>query len=259
MKIKSGWESVTIQTPEPTLENPQVETHARISTPGNPDVENHALLNKEQPIKDELSTNQPKIEEPNTEEEKKESPSSEVTFANVHKKITELLASKKIRYNDRAPKETSAITWFMLYGYEPAFVFETMTKLLLIKDTPPFKDDVKFWKPMPITIASLKSYVDQIHSTAESLVETPTQRYAREAEEHRQKNPDPKDFEYFEDWVLAYNLPRGSKTEILKFDSPEEIFDPTTTKEKAGLAKRFYDEFKTAKGGTCKFKRTVAA
>ncbi|MDO6383369.1 hypothetical protein [Leptospira santarosai] len=263
VKIKSGQDFETVHTPGSTRGNPHVIFHRWKPTPGNPPVENHALLNIEQPIMDELSTDQPKIEEPNTKEEKEEkkeeSLSSKITFANLHKNISKFLESKKIRYNGTVYKETSAITWFMINGYEAEFVFETMTKLLLIKNTPPYKDDPKFWKPIPITISSLKSYVDQIHATAAALVETPMQRYAREAEEHQKKNPDPKDYEYFEDWVMAYNLSMETKLAILNFDSPEELMDPNTKKPKGTYAKVFFETFRIAKGGPCKFKRKPAA
>ncbi|TGK36191.1 hypothetical protein EHQ12_04160 [Leptospira gomenensis] len=254
VKIKSG-QPEDVQTPEPTRGNPPVETHARTSTSGNPPPENHDLLNINQPSTDLPITEEPKKNEPITEKEReKSSLSEEITFLNVHRKIIELMARYKLKYNEKESKETSAINWFMTEGHEAALIYELMENLIFIKDSELYRDDMKFWKPIPIKISSAKSYIDQIRATSEALRIPKKMSW----DKPELKSRGPEDFEFFEDWIQDQKITPETKRLILSANSPEEYFDPESKNPKVLYAKSFYEAFKKAKGGACKFKRPAA-
>ncbi|WP_000063930.1 hypothetical protein [Leptospira interrogans] len=233
---------------------PHVESHEWKPTPGNPPVENQTLLNINQPSIDLPNTEKLSTNEPSTKKEKEISFSETITFVNVYEKTKELLASRNIEYVHTVGKETSALNWFMTSGLSADKIIEVVSNLIRIKESKEFKDDLKFWKPIPITIASAKSYYEKIQSTIVAL-KLPS------SERPTQTNHQP-DFEYFEDYIQAQKISPTTKQFILSAKSPEEYYDPNSTNPKITYAKSFYETFKKSKqdkGEPCKFKRPAAA
>lgn len=184
----------------------------------------------------------------------KEVSSETITFVNVYEKTKELLASRNIEYVHTVGKETSALNWFMTSGLSADKIIEVVSNLIRIKESKEFKDDLKFWKPIPITIASAKSYYEKIQSTIVALKPPSSERPT-------QTNHQP-DFEYFEDYIQAQKISPTTKQFILSAKSPEEYYDPNSTNPKITYAKSFYETFKKSKqdkGEPCKFKRPAAA
>ncbi|QOI36799.1 hypothetical protein [Leptospira interrogans] len=184
----------------------------------------------------------------------KEVSSETITFVNVYEKTKELLASRNIEYVHTVGKETSALNWFLTSGLSADKIIEVVSNLIRIKESKEFKDDLKFWKPIPITIASAKSYYEKIQSTIVALKPPSSERPT-------QTNHQP-DFEYFEDYIQAQKISPTTKQFILSAKSPEEYYDPNSTNPKITYAKSFYETFKKSKqdkGEPCKFKRPAAA
>nr|WP_017853897.1 hypothetical protein [Leptospira interrogans] len=184
----------------------------------------------------------------------KEVSSETITFVNVYEKTKEFLASRNIEYVHTVGKETSALNWFMASGLSADKIIEVVSNLIRIKESKEFKDDLKFWKPIPITIASAKSYYEKIQSTIVALKPPSSERPT-------QTNHQP-DFEYFEDYIQAQKISPTTKQFILSAKSPEEYYDPNSTNPKITYAKSFYETFKKSKqdkGEPCKFKRPAAA
>ncbi|WP_078124036.1 hypothetical protein [Leptospira alexanderi] len=195
----------------------------------------------------------------NIKKEKEDFSSTEVTFSNVHEKTKELLSSKGIEYVHTLGKETSAINWFMTSGLPPGKIIEVVSNLIRIKESKEFKDDLKFWKPIPITIASAKSYYEKIQATASAL--KPSYEERADDRPKSSSNLKPEEFEYFEDWIKIQKIPQRTKEFILNAKGPEDLYvlhEDDRTQSALNYAKSFYEAFKKSKEERreqCKFKR----
>ncbi|RHX84724.1 helix-turn-helix domain-containing protein [Leptospira stimsonii] len=191
------------------------------------------------------------------EEHKKEiekealSLSAETTWLNVSEKAKDLILREWKEYDHYPKTEKSKLEEWEAFqeGSRPEIVLETISKLIVIRNSENFKSDT-FWQSRPVNISSAFSYKDHIKNAYNALCllsETKSKKsvenrsaQAPKKVEFIQKPVLSERFASFEDWA-SEKLTSSSMKLIRQAKSPDEL---------TGSIRMIYDKYVNEEGGS---------
>ncbi|MDI7174833.1 helix-turn-helix domain-containing protein [Leptospira santarosai] len=173
------------------------------------------------------------------EEHKKEiekesfSLSAETTWSNVSEKAKDLILRELKEYDHNPKTEKSKLEEWESFqeGLRPEIVLESISKLILIKNSENFKTDT-FWQSRPVNISSAYSYKDLIKNSYNALLLLSETKSKKSVETRPVPTPSnvasisktllSEQYASFEDWA-SERLTSSSMQLIRKAKSPDEF------------------------------------